>query len=32
MASSQARVFSPGASVTVGVEPTGVLVVRGDAA
>ena len=28
MASSAARVFAPGASVTVGVEPTGVLVVK----
>jgi putative spermidine/putrescine transport system ATP-binding protein len=32
MASSGARVFSPGSSVTVGIEPTGVLVVKGDAA
>ena len=32
MASSAARVFSPGASVTVGVDSTGVLVVKGDAA
>src|SRR6476661_5249193 len=31
MASAGARVFSPGASVTVGIEPTGVLVVKGDA-
>jgi putative spermidine/putrescine transport system ATP-binding protein len=30
MASSQARGFAPGASVSVGVEPTGVLVVKGD--
>src|SRR5690242_13834748 len=32
MASSRAKAFSPGDSVTVGVEPTGVLVVKGDAA
>jgi putative spermidine/putrescine transport system ATP-binding protein len=32
MASSQAKAFSPGDPVTVGVEPTGVLVVKGDAA
>jgi putative spermidine/putrescine transport system ATP-binding protein len=30
MASSQARGFAPGAAVSVGVEPTGVLVVKGD--
>jgi hypothetical protein len=29
MASSQARGLTPGASVSVGVEPTGVLVVSG---
>jgi putative spermidine/putrescine transport system ATP-binding protein len=32
MASSQAKAFSPGDPVTVGVEPTGVLVVKDDAA
>jgi putative spermidine/putrescine transport system ATP-binding protein len=32
MASSQARVFTPGAPVTVGVEPSGVLVVAADEA
>jgi len=32
MASSRARAFSPGDPVTVGVEPTAVLVVKGDAA
>jgi putative spermidine/putrescine transport system ATP-binding protein len=32
MASSQAKAFSPGDSVTVGVEPTGVLVVKGEGA
>jgi putative spermidine/putrescine transport system ATP-binding protein len=32
MASSKAKAFAPGDPVTVGVEPTGVLVVRGDAA
>jgi putative spermidine/putrescine transport system ATP-binding protein len=32
MASSQAKAFSPGDPVTVGVEPTGVLVVNADAA
>jgi putative spermidine/putrescine transport system ATP-binding protein len=32
MASSRAKTFSPGDPVTVGVEPTGVLVVKGDAA
>ena len=32
MASSAARAFAPGDPVTVGVEPTGVLVVKGDAA
>ena len=30
MASPQARAFTPGASVSVGVEPTGVLVVKGE--
>jgi putative spermidine/putrescine transport system ATP-binding protein len=32
MASSRAKVFSPGDPVTVGVEPTGVLVVEAGAA
>jgi putative spermidine/putrescine transport system ATP-binding protein len=32
MASSLARGFTPGTTVSVGVEPTGVLVVKGDAA
>ena len=32
MASSQARGFAPGAAVSVGVEPTGVLVVKDDGA
>jgi putative spermidine/putrescine transport system ATP-binding protein len=32
MASSRAKAFSPGDRVTVGVEPTGVLVVKADAA
>jgi putative spermidine/putrescine transport system ATP-binding protein len=32
MASSRAKAFAPGDPVTVGVEPTGVLVVKGDAA
>jgi putative spermidine/putrescine transport system ATP-binding protein len=32
MASSQAKAFSPGDPVTVGIEPTGVLVVKADAA
>jgi putative spermidine/putrescine transport system ATP-binding protein len=30
MASSQARGFTPGAAVSVGVEPSGVLVVKGE--
>jgi hypothetical protein len=30
LTSSQARGFTPGASVSVGVEPTGVLVVKGE--
>jgi putative spermidine/putrescine transport system ATP-binding protein len=30
MASSQARGFTPGASISVGVEPSGVLVVKAE--